>query len=441
MPCNDTCEIPCPTEECEPCGNYGSCSESCGADGTKQGTKDCWLNDGVTGMEIDGSRHEVQCSDTCFNKCPISRCGTCGDYGSCSESCGVEGTKEGTKDCWLEDAYSGEEIVDSRHKVPCSDTCEKPCPTEECGRCGNYGSCSESCGADGTKQGTKDCWLNDGVTGMEIDGSRHEVQCSDTCFNKCPISRCGPCGDYGSCSESCGVEGTKEGTKDCWLEDADSGEEIVDSRHKVPCSDTCEKPCPTEECGRCGNYGSCSESCGADGTKQGTKDCWLNDGVTGMEIDGSRHEVSCSNTCFNKCPIPRCGPCKDYGSCSESCGAEGTKEGTKDCWLEDADTGEEIVDSRHKVPCSDTCEKPCPTEECGRCGNYGSCSESCGANGTKQGTKDCWLNDGVTGMEIDGSRHEVQCSDTCFNDCPCKVFISHTDSIAIEMSYLIRLLY
>ena len=206
------------------------------------------------------------------------------------------------------------------------------------------------------------------------------------------------------------------------------------------CNDTCEIPCPTEKCGRCGNYGSCSESCGVDGTKQGTKDCWLNDGVTGMEIDGSRHDVQCSDKCFNKCPIKRCGKCKDYGPCSESCGVEGTKEGTKACWLEDAYTGEKVAGSRHKVPCSDKCEKPCPTEECGRCGNYGSCSESCGVDGTKQGTKDCWLNDGVTGMEIDGSRQEVPCSDTCFIECPCKVYISHTDSIAIEMSYLIRLL-
>ncbi|KAI0236837.1 hypothetical protein LSAT2_012606, partial [Lamellibrachia satsuma] len=239
-------------------------------------------------------------------------CGPCKDYGQCSETCGAEGMKEGIKECWLVNGLTGLEIRRSRHDVPCNDTCEIPCPTEECGRCGNYGSCSESCGADGTKQGTKDCWLNDGVTGMEIDGSRHEVPCSDTCFNKCPIRRCGPCGDYGSCSESCGAEGTKEGTKDCWLEDADTGEEIVDSRHDVPCSDTCEKPCPTEECGRCGDYGSCSESCGADGTKQGTKDCWLNDGVTGMEIDGSRHEVPCSATCFYECPWePDCSRC-DY---------------------------------------------------------------------------------------------------------------------------------
>ena len=323
----------------------------------------------------------------------------------------------------------------------CNDTCEIPCPTEKCEPCGNYGSCSESCGADGTKQGTKDCWLNDGVTGMEIDGSRHEVQCSGPCFNKCPIPRCGPCKDYGSCSESCGVEGTKEGTQDCWEEEADTGKEIDGSRHKVPCEDKCFNKCPIPRCGPCKNYGSCSESCGVEGTKEGTQDCWEEDADTGKEIDGSRYKVPCDDKCFNKCPIPRCGPCKDYGSCSESCGVEGTKEGTQDCWEEDADTGKEIDGSRHKVPCNDKCFNKCPIPRCGPCKDYGSCSESCGVDGTMEGTQDCWEEDADTGVVIDGSSHKVPCSDTCFNDCPCKVFISHTDSIAIEMSYLIRLLY
>ena len=444
--CSEICYVKCPPiPRCGPCGNYGSCSESCGAEGTKEGTKDCWLEDADTGKEIDDSRHGVTCSEICYVKCPpIPRCGPCGNYGSCSESCGAEGTKEGTKDCWLEDADTGKEIDDSRHGVTCSETCYVKCPTiPRCGPCGNYGSCSESCGAEGTKEGTKDCWLEDADTGKEIDDSRHGVTCSKTCYVKCPpIPRCGPCGNYGSCSESCGAEGTKEGTKDCWLEDADTGKEIDDSRHGVTCSETCYVKCPPiPRCGPCGNYGSCSESCGAEGTKEGTKDCWLEDADTGKEIDDSRHGVTCSETCYVKCPpIPRCGPCGNYGSCSESCGAEGTKEGTKDCWLEDADTGKEIDDSRHGVTCSETCYIKCPPiPRCGPCGNYGSCSESCGAEGTKEGTKDCWLEDADTGEEIDNSRHGVTCSETCFKECLCKVYNSYR-CLVVEMSYFINLL-
>ena len=116
--------------------------------------------------------------------------------------------------------------------------------TKECGDCGNFGDCSESCGAEGIKEGTKECWLVDGKTGLEVPSSRETLQCNDTCYDKCPpIPRCGLCGNYGSCSESCGAEGTKEGTKDCWFEDADTGEEIDNSRHGVNCSETCFKEC------------------------------------------------------------------------------------------------------------------------------------------------------------------------------------------------------
>ena len=363
-----------------------------------------------------------------FPAAPRKECGPCGDYGGCSESCGKEGIKEGTMDCWRVHGVNGLEILYTRHKETCSDTCFISCPIRECGPCGEYGPCSESCGADGTKTGTKDCWLKDGDTGIEIAGSRHPEECNDGCFIICPIRDCGPCGEYGPCSESCGADGTKTGTKDCWLKDGDTGIEIAGSRHPEECNDGCFIICPIRDCGPCGEYGPCSESCGAEGTKMGTKDCWLKDGDTGIEIAGSRHPEDCNDGCFILCPIRDCGPCGEYGPCSESCGAEGTKTGTKDCWLKDGDTAIEIPGSRHPEECNDGCFIRCPIRDCGPCGEYGPCSESCGADGIAETTKDCWLKDGETLVEIPGTRHEEPCTEPCFIPCPttttCKVYDS-----------------
>ena len=418
----------------------------CGVDGLMTGTMECWLVNGKTNIEKPDSRNKTRCNKTCNIPCPTKECGPCGDYGKCSESCGLEGTQKGTRECWLNNGTTRNEIPRSREEVPCNDTCYVKCPPiPVCGPCGEYGPCGESCGKDGTKESTKDCWKEDADTRDEIIGSRHQVQCIDTCYVKCPpLPVCGPCGEYGPCSESCGKEGTKESTKDCWEEDADTRDEIDSSRHQVQCSDTCYVKCPPiPVCGPCGEYGLCSESCGKDGTKESIKDCWEEDADTRAEIIGSRHQVQCIDTCYVKCPpITVCGPCGEYGPCSESCGKEGTKEGTKDCWEEDADTRDEIIGSRHQVQCSDACYVKCPPiPVCGPCGDYGPCSESCGKEGTKEGTKDCWEEDADTKDEIVGSRHVVMCIDVCSIECPCKVYNSYICLIVVEMSCFISLIY
>ncbi|KAI0236833.1 hypothetical protein LSAT2_012602 [Lamellibrachia satsuma] len=60
-----------------------------------------------------------------------------------------------------------------------------------------------------------------------------------------PRKVCGPCGDFGQCSASCG-EGTMDGTKDCWSVSGVDGRELPSTRRKEPCSETCFTSCPTE---------------------------------------------------------------------------------------------------------------------------------------------------------------------------------------------------
>ena len=246
--------------------------------------------------------------------------------------------------------------------------------------------------------------MNDGTTGEEITDTRKQEPCVETCLIACPVPKCGPYGEYGPCSESCGKEGTQKTTKDCWLNDGTTGEEINDTRKQEPCIETCLIACPVPKCGPCRENGPCSESCGKEGTKETTKDCWFNEGTTGEEINDNRKQEPCVETCLIACAVPKCGPCREYGPCSESCEKEGTKETTKDCWLNDGTTGEEIGGSREPVTCTETCLIPCPVKECGPCGYYGPCSESCGIEGTKETTKDCRLNDGTTGEEINDTR-------------------------------------
>ena len=423
--CDETCFNKCPVEICDDeCGNFGPCSESCGADGIMKGTKECWLVDADTRVELPSSRHTVDCDGPCFNKCPVEVCDDeCGNFGPCSESCGADGIMKGTKECWMVDADTRVEIPSTRRTIDCEETCFNKCPVEECDECGNFGPCSESCGADGTMQGTKECWLVDADTRVELPSSRHTVDCEGPCFNKCPVEVCDDeCGNFGPCSESCGADGIMKGTKECWLVDADTRVEIPSSRRTIDCDETCFNKCPVEECDECGNFGPCSESCGADGTMQGTKECWLVDADTRVELPSSRHTVDCEGPCFNKCPVEVCDDeCGNFGPCSESCGADGIMKGTKECWLVDADTRVEIPSSRRTIDCDETCFNKCPVEECDECGNFGPCSESCGADGIMQGTKECWLVDADTRVELPGSRRTVDCEGPCFNKCPIEV--------------------
>jgi len=167
------------------------------------------------------------------------------------------------------------------------------------------------------RETTQDCWMNDGTNGEEMADTRKQVPCVEKCFIPCPVPECGPCGEYGPCSESCGIEGTRETTQDCWMNDGTNGEEMADTRKQVPCVEKCLIPCPVPECGSCGEYGPCSESCGIEGTRETTQDCWMNDGTTGEEIEDSRKQVPCFEKCFIPCPVPECGPCGEYGPCSE----------------------------------------------------------------------------------------------------------------------------
>ena len=186
--------------------------------------------------------------------CPTGNtevCGDCGDFSDCNADCDIEGIMEGTRDCWLVSGVTGQEIPSSRKKVPCTDKCLVPCPVPECGPCGEYGPCSVSCGAEGTREAVKDCWMNDGTTGEEIVGTRKGVACTETCVISCPWPECGPCGEYGSCSESCGIEGTREATKDCWLHDGTTGEEIPDTKKQEPCVESCLNVCPTTTTAPC----------------------------------------------------------------------------------------------------------------------------------------------------------------------------------------------
>ena len=240
-----------------------------------------------------------------------------------------------------------------------------PGNTRRCGEC-TYGSCSVTCGAEGERKGTKECWLVSGLTGNEIPNSRRVEECTDTCnIIPCPIEKCEPCRDFGPCSETCDATGIKDGKQDCWLEDAVTGDEITGTRHEGSCNDNCHNRC---ECGPCGNYGQCSESCGAAGTKDGTNDCWVVDDATNVEIGGSRKKETCTEQCRNLCT---CNSCGHFGQCSESCGAEGTKAGQRDCWAIDETTNLEIPSSTHKETCTERC------------------SESCGADGIKAGQKGC----------------------------------------------------
>ena len=114
------------TEWCDDCGNFGHCiADKCGGDGTKEGNKECWLIDGRTGQEISSSRHTVDCSEPCVKKCK-KVCDDCEAVGECEE-CGVQSVKKGTKECWMVDEETGQEVPSTRESEPCEESCFVPC--------------------------------------------------------------------------------------------------------------------------------------------------------------------------------------------------------------------------------------------------------------------------------------------------------------------------
>ncbi|KAK2193943.1 hypothetical protein NP493_4g03049 [Ridgeia piscesae] len=120
--------------------------------------------------------------------------------------------------------------------------------------CGNFGNCiADDCGGDGIREGTKVCWVIDGRTGKEKPSSRQSVPCSEPCVKICD-KLCGDCGDFGDCKE-CGVESVMTGTKECWMVDNETDEEVPSTRKTEPCVLPCFIPCTTTpgtvDCSRC----------------------------------------------------------------------------------------------------------------------------------------------------------------------------------------------
>ena len=114
------------TKECDDCGNFGKCiADDCGGDGIKKGTKECWIIDGRTGKEKPSSRESVPCSEPCVKIC-AKLCDDCGDFGDCQE-CGVESVMTGTRECWMVDKETNQEVPSTRKTEPCESTCFVPC--------------------------------------------------------------------------------------------------------------------------------------------------------------------------------------------------------------------------------------------------------------------------------------------------------------------------
>ena len=118
-------------EECDDCGNFGNCiADDCGGDGIREGTKECWIIEGKTGKEKPSSRQSIPCNEPCVKICE-KLCGDCGDFGDCQE-CGVESVMTGTKECWMVDKETNQEVPSTRKTEPCEASCFVPCPTTPC---------------------------------------------------------------------------------------------------------------------------------------------------------------------------------------------------------------------------------------------------------------------------------------------------------------------
>ncbi|MBU38166.1 MAG: hypothetical protein CMA59_01430, partial [Euryarchaeota archaeon] len=336
-------------------GEWGECSSECGP-GTKLRSRTSTPAE-HGGAACEGAHEEE--TDCEVTPCPVDcELGAWEDAGDCSEPCGGGDLKQ-TRAVNTAAEHGGEECGATEQTLPCN---PDPCPIDcELDDWVEDGSCSKSCGG-GEQHYKKAIRTTAAHGGSECpaadsaDRAKTEA-CNDAaCPVDCVVTEWS---GWGECSTTCG-DGESQRTREITTEAADGGAECEGELSETQ---TCKiTECPVDcVAGEWTAWSACTATCGeaSSGSQERTREVQSPEQHGGADC-GSLHESR------DECPdIPACpidcvvGEWEDAGSCSVTCGGDGTLEQTRSVQTEAAHNGTSCPSLTNTVPCGDT---PCPVD-------------------------------------------------------------------------------
>jgi hypothetical protein len=387
------------------CQNQGSCAagstRSCGAGGTQRCGDDCQWQSACTGQVCEGaaSRSCGNCG-TQTRSCNSNTGGwsdwsACMNQGACApnatRSCGAGGTQSCSTTCRWSTTCVGQ-------------VCTGP-TTQSCGNCGAQSRTCDSdtaewsnwsaCGSQGSCMpgSTRRCGVN--MSGSQTCGANCEWGAACT-GQSCPGSASQVCGNCGMQTRTCNTDSgvwsgwsacTGQGCKPETTQTCGQG-----GRGEQTCSAMCEwsmcaLPCEpqTRDCGNCGTQ---TRACNADGTLGAWSACTgqgCEPGETEMCTGGGTH--TCNEMCkWGACCTPETRSCQGCGTQTRACNADGTLGGWSACVLPAGacTPGEsDACGGGGTRICSDACDwGACCVPETRSCGKCGMQMRACQPNGT-----------------------------------------------------------
>merc|ERR1719453_583139 len=369
----------CKTQECPIHCKYGAwtpwsaCDAACGP-GSQTRTRGEDVKAQHGGLPCEGEAAEVQdCEDApCPIHCELSDWTNEGD---CTATCGT-GEQKQIRTITTDADHGGTECDTNREQtIPCAtDACPVDCVLEESWV--DDGSCSKSCGTGKQlmRKAIKVAAANGGVACVAVDDAtrKKEEDCNThACPTDCVVSAFSAWGD---CSTTCAA-GKRTRSREVTTEPADGGAACPDPLEDITDCDL--GPCPID----CAvsdweDWGSCSVTCGADGSQTRSRSV-----VTEMDHAGAacpplletRDECPGLEACPVHCVM---GTWSLWGDCSVTCGA-GTTTKTREITTEPSAGGNVCGTTTESMACdAGVCPVDCKISESWSAS--GTCSLQCG---------------------------------------------------------------
>ena len=443
--------IACP-EDCEGSWDeWSTCTKTCGV-GTTSRTftvSDAAANGGASCDHQNGHVSEVSCST---EDCPVDCVGSWSAWSECDTTCGETGESHRTFVVTTLPTNGGQTCVERANAVETQEcNTAVACPVDCVGGWSSWSVvCTQSCGGGVlTRTFTEASPAQSG--GVDCPAEQSETATVPCQTQECPVDCEGSWDGWGSCSATCGG-GMQSQTYRVSVA-AEFGGQSCPRADGAVASQNCEtQACPVDCVGEWNSWGSCSHSCGADGTRQrtfGVSQVAAHGGEQCAYTAGESDSESCNTNV--DCPVDCIGAWSDWDfACSVSCGG-GFDTRTFVVETEAAFGGVECANDDGETSTRDCSTQDCPVDCEGEWQPWGSCTTTCGSAGTRtrefaisveaqHGGAACTYNDGADdvdecvdmdpcAIDCEGSWSEYgECDKTCGTGVKYKTFVVTTEA-------------
>jgi len=366
--------------------NWTTCTQSCGT-GTQYRTTTMIHKSQFGGKACTENVQNQECNtQACPNDCQVT---DWADWGSCSVTCGPNGTQDRTRTVVAQTApITGTpcptQLVESR-------SCSRgPCPVDcDFTAWSAYSVCSKSCGS-GSMDRTRSIVTHHAHRGSVCPNLSETKSCNN---HRCPVDcEVGNYGSFYACSRDCGG-GKKFQYRTVTRYSKYGGKACPSTSIDADCNtDVCPRDCSWAPFPA---WTSCSETCG-DGTRTRTRTHDVTVIGSGAPCTGNSTETENCN--LGMCPVN----CQEgavwtnFSTCSRHCGTgTQTRTRTGDTPAEDV-TGTPCQSGTQTQSCNTgACDQDCTTTAWAA---WGDCTVACG-----NGTQTRWRAVSITKQGEDGA--------------------------------------